>query len=314
MSARAHPPKPKALRPGSRIAPIAPASPASEDRLAAGKRELERLGFSVAAQRAMRAEGYFAGSSDERRAEFVAALTDSSIDALIATRGGYGSSYLLEDAFPDPLPPLKPIVGFSDLTTLQIYLWQKFRWPTFYGLMIAAGLDAGADVPNGYDSQSFHSALMNSASGWQTTLSGETLHPGAAEGNLLGGAMTLLEATLGTPWELDTADSILLLEDRAMKPYQIDRVLLHLKHAGKFKNVRGIILGDFPECDPPVRGNPSVREVALRILGPLKIPMVFGSPIGHTTRPMLTLPLGAPVRFTAEGSGTLNILEPTVTP
>ena len=314
MSAPVHSPKPKALRPGSRIAPIAPASPASEDRLAAGKRELERLGFSVAPQRTMRAEGYFAGSSAERRGEFVAALNDRSIDSLIATRGGYGSAYLLEDAFPDPLPSCKPIMGFSDFSTLQIYLWQRYRWPTFYGPMIAAGLDAGADVPNGYDSQSFRNALMNSTSGWQTTLSGETLHPGSAEGNLLGGAMTLVEATLGTPWELETADSILLLEDRAMKPYQIDRVLLHLKHGGKFKTVRGIILGDFPECDPPVPGGPSVREVAQRILGPLKIPIVFGSPFGHTARPMLTLPLGAPARIIAEGSGTLNILEPTVTP
>lgn len=314
MSAPAHPPKPKALRSGSRIASVAPASPGNEDRLAAGKRELERLGFSVAPPRTMRAEGYFAGSSDERRAEFIAALSDPAIDALVATRGGYGSAYLLEDAFPDPLRHLKPILGFSDLTTLQIYLWQKHRWPTFYGPMLAAGLDAGADVPNGYDSQSFRNALMNSTSGWQTGLSGETLHPGTAEGTLLGGAMTLLEATLGTPWELETTGSILLLEDRAMKPYQIDRVLLHLKHAGKFKNVRGIILGDFPECDPPVPGSPTVGEVAQRILATLKIPIIFGAPIGHTARPMLTLPLGAPARLTAEGRGTLNILEPTVRP
>jgi len=314
MSAPAHPPKPKALRPGSRIASIAPASPGIEDRLSAGKRELERLGFSVAPSRTMRAEGYFAGSGDERRAEFVAALNDPSIDALVATRGGYGSAYLLEDAFPDPLPHLKPIIGFSDLTTLQIYLWQKYRWPTFYGPMLAVGLDAGADVLNGYDSDSFRNALMNNASGWHTSLYGETLHPGATEGNLLGGAMTLLEATLGTPWELDTAGSILLLEDRAMKPYQIDRVLLHLKQAGKFKNVRGIILGDFPECGPPVPASPTVREVAQRILAPLKIPIIFGAPIGHTSRPMLTLPLGAPARLIAEGSGTLNILEPTVRP
>jgi len=126
--------------------------------------------------------------------------------------------------------------------------------------------------------------------------------------------MTLLEATLGTPWELDTTNGILVLEDRAMKPYQIDRVLLHLKHAGKFKDVGGIILGDFPACEPPVPNSPTVREVAHRILAPLNIPIVFGAPIGHTARPMLTLPLGTRARITAEGSGTLNILEPTVRP
>ena len=124
--------------------------------------------------------------------------------------------------------------------------------------------------------------------------------------------MTLLEATLGTPWELDTNGSILLLEDRAMKPYQIDRVLMHLKHAQKFSQVRGIILGDFPECAPPVLGSPSVRDVCARILAPLGIPILFGAPIGHTARPMLTIPLGVRARLTAEGSGSLEILEPAV--
>jgi len=314
MTAASAVPKPPALHPGSRIAPIALASPAEEDRLAAGKRELERLGLSVLAPRVMQAEGYFTGTARERRAEFLAALNDPSSDALIATRGGYGSVYLLEEAFPDPFPPIKAMIGFSDLTTLQIYLWQKYRWPTFYGPMLAAGLDAGWGVPHGCDLVSFQNALIRVGAGFVIDVYGEPLVPGSAEGILLGGALTLVEATLGTPWELDTTNAILLLEDRAMRPYQVDRVLLHLKHAGKFKEVRGIVLGDFPECDSPVPGSPSVRDVAQRILAPLKIPTVFGAPIGHTARPMLTLPLGAPARLIAEGSGRLNILEPTVRP
>ena len=306
--------KPKALHKGSSIAAIAPASPAKEERITSGKRELERLGFSVAPQRAMHPQGYFTGSPEERRDEFLAALGDASIDALIATRGGYGSAYLLDEPLPDRLPPIKPVIGFSDLTTLQIYLWQKHRWPTFYGPMLAAGLDAGNSVAHGYDLDSFQNALVRVDAGYAINLYGEPIAPGSGEGILLGGAMTLLEATLGTPWELDTTDAILALEDRAMKPYQIDRVLLHLKHAGKFKEVRGIILGDFPECEPPVPNSPTVRDVAQRILAPLKIPIVFGAPIGHSARPILTLPLGAPARLVAEGSGTLNILEPTVRP
>jgi len=314
MTSPRSPQKPKALRPVSRIASIAPASPAKEERIAAGKRELERLGFTVAPQRVMTSQGYFTGSAHERHREFLDALSDSSIDALIATRGGYGSAYVLDERLPDVFPPVKPLVGFSDLTTLQIYLWQKHGWPTFYGPMLAAGLDAGADAADGYDSQSFRNALMNSGAGWRLSLSGETLQAGSAEGILLGGAMTLVEATIGTPWELDTSDAILVLEDRGMKPYQIDRELLHLKHAGKFKNVRGIVLGDFPECDPPVPNSPSVRDVAQRLLAPLNVPIIFGAPIGHTARPMLTLPLGAPVRLSAEGQGTLEFLEPTVRP
>jgi len=314
MSARAVPQKPKSLGTGSCFAAISPASPAKEEAIAAGRRELERLGFSVAPPCAMNAEGYLGGSLPERRAEFFGRLGDPASDALIATRGGFGSVYLLEEGFPVRLPPIKPIIGFSDLTTLQIYLWQKNRWPTFYGPMLAAGLAAGADVPNGYDSSSFRDGLSNSRSAWQTSLSGETVRAGAAEGILLGGAMTLVEATLGTPWELDTSGAVLVLEDRAMKPYQIDRVLVHLKHAGKFKNVRGIVLGDFPECDPPVPGSPSARDVARRILVPLGVPVVFGAPVGHTLRPMLTLPLGVPVRLIADGRGTLEFLEPTVRP
>jgi muramoyltetrapeptide carboxypeptidase len=305
--------KPKALGLGSRIAPIAPASPGQGERIALGKRELERLGFRLAPQREMRSLGYFAGSPEERRGEFLDALNDASIDALIATRGGYGSAYLLDQGLPI-LASAKPVVGFSDLTTLQAYLWQRHRWPTFYGPMMAAGLDAGADSANGYDSASFRQALTNSSSGWEALLGGQALHAGEAEGILLGGAMTLFEATLGTPWEIDTAGSILILEDRGMKPYQVDRVLLHLKHAGKFQDVRAMILGDFPECEPPVPDSPSVRDVAERILAPLDIPLIFGAPVGHTTRAMLTLPLGVRARLTAEGQGTLKILEPTVCP
>jgi muramoyltetrapeptide carboxypeptidase len=129
---------------------------------------------------------------------------------------------------------------------------------------------------------------------------------------LLGGCMTLIETTIGTPWELNTRDAILVLEDRGMKPWQVDRALMHLRQAGKFEGVRGIVLGDFPECSPPIEGSPTVHDVCERILGPLGVPVVFGAPIGHTLRPMLTLPLGVQARLSAEGAGLLEILEPAV--
>src|SRR5438552_15830455 len=118
-------------------------------------------------------------------------------------------------------------------------------------------------------------------------------------GRVLGGCMTLLEATIGTPWELDTKDSILVLEDRAMRPYQVDRVLMHLKHAGKLEGVRGFVLGAFPESDPVVAGAPTVKEVSARILRPLGVPIVFGAPIGHTMRPLRTIPLDISARLYA---------------
>jgi muramoyltetrapeptide carboxypeptidase len=303
--------KPKALRQGSRFAVIAPASPGKTDRVTAGQKELERLGFSVTLPENLPLDGYFASSTNARYGEFLHALADPANDALIATRGGYGSVYLLEHGLPKSLP-LKPLIGFSDLATLQIYLWQIHRWTGFYGPMLAAGLDHGAGAPNGYDEVSFRNALTKTSGTWTIPLQGEILQPGSAEGIVLGGAMTLLEATLGTPWELNTDGAILILEDRAMKPYQIDRVLMHLKHAGKFSKIRGLVLGDFPDCEPPVSGSPSVRDVCARILAPLGIPIVYSAPFGHTARSILTIPLGVRARLNAQGSGALEILEPAV--
>jgi muramoyltetrapeptide carboxypeptidase len=204
------------------------------------------------------------------------------------------------------------VIGFSDLTTLQIFLWQRCNWVTFYGPMVAAGLNAGPGARKGYDESSFLQAVGRAEGGWKLRLRGEAVLAGQAMGRVLGGCMTLLEATIGTPWELDTKDSILILEDRGMKPYQMDRVLMHLKQAGKFEGVRGIVLGDFPDSEPAVAGAPTVREVCARILRPLGVPIVFGAPIGHTVRPMLTIPLGIKARLYADGEGTLEFLEPAV--
>jgi muramoyltetrapeptide carboxypeptidase len=103
-----------------------------------------------------------------------------------------------------------------------------------------------------------------------------------------------------------------LLEDVSVKPYQLDRMLLHLKQAGKFKGVRGIVLGDFPECEAPEGSTVSVKDVCHRVLGPLRIPIVYGAPVGHTLRPMLTIPFGVRARLNAIGEGSLDILEPAV--
>jgi muramoyltetrapeptide carboxypeptidase len=178
--------------------------------------------------------------------------------------------------------------------------------------MVAAGLNVGPGARKGYDESSFLQAVGRAEGGWKLRLRGEAVLAGQAMGRVLGGCMTLLEATIGTPWELDTKDSILILEDRGMKPYQVDRVLMHLKQAGKFEEVRGIVLGDFPESDPAVVGAPTVREVCARILRPLGVPVIFGAPVGHTVRPMLTIPLGIKARLDADGEGTLEFLEPAV--
>ncbi len=306
--------KPRALSLQSMLMPFAPASPADFAKVIAGCEELRRLGFQVADATPPSAEGYFAGPVDGRRNDFLSELERDDVDGLVAVRGGYGSNYILDNLEVRRPELPKVILGYSDLTSLQIYLWKRYAWVTLYGPMLAAGFEAGAGAAGGYDKQSLLAALGKTNSGWGMKLEGETLVPGEAEGRLLGGCMTLVETTLGTPWELDTRDSIVVLEDRGMKPWQVDRALMHLKQAGKFEGVRGIVLGEFPQCDPPTSGSPTVRDVCARLLKPLGAALVFGAPVGHTRRPMLTLPLGVKARLSAKGEGALEVMEPAVAP
>jgi muramoyltetrapeptide carboxypeptidase len=251
---------------------------------------------------------FFADSAANRLRALRSALEDSGTRAVFCSRGGYGSNYLIEGLDSAPAAP-KIFLGASDITSLQAFLWQKFRWVTFYGPMVASNFDQGAGAEHGYDRASLVSALTATEQGWTLDLQGEPLITGSARGILFGGCLTLLETTLGTPWEIETNGAILVLEDRGMKPYQVDRALMHLKQAGKFRAVEGIVLGDFPECEGPA-GDETVHDVVRRVLSDSEIPIVWGAPIGHTSRPMLTIPLGVLAELSSEGKGALRILEP----
>jgi muramoyltetrapeptide carboxypeptidase len=305
--------KPLALVPGSTIAVVAPASAAEGERIRRGCENLEQLDYRVMESVTNReADGYFSAPLEVRLAELQDALTRPDVRGVFCSRGGYGSSGLLDELKTARMKQPKIFCAFSDLTSLQMFLWQKLHWVTFYGPLIAGGFDAGANATGGYDPDTFMYAMTATHSGWSTPLGGETLVRGTASGTLLGGCITLIETSIGTPWELDTRGAILLLEDIGLRPHQLDRMLVHLKQAGKFKGVRGIMLGEFPECNPPEGSKVSVNDVCRRILGPLKIPVVYGAPVGHTPRPMLTLPLGVRARLRASGEGRLDILEPAV--
>lgn len=305
--------KPKALVPGSAVRIVASAGPVGEAKLRRGTAELERLGFRAEWNEAVLArDGYFAGAARQRAEEVARALTEPETVAVIAARGGYGTGYLLEAL--DGLDPERPkaIVGYSDLTLLHGFAWHRWSWVTFYGPMAAAGLHAGPGRTDGYDERSFLLALGETEKGWSLPLAGEAIVEGEAEGRIAGGCLTLLRALIGTEWELETEGTILLIEDLNMKPYQVDRALMHLKLAGKLDGVRGFLLGDFPGCEPPADDGPTVREVVTRILEPLGVPLVWGAPVGHTHRPVLTVPLGVRARIEARGAGRLDIQEPAV--
>lgn len=304
--------KPKALRKGSRIAIVSPSSPAEPAAVAAGMAELRRLGFQVEELLPLPPQGYFAGAHEELVKLFRKPFHDKSVDGVIATRGGYGANYLIDFRLGTSLFGPKCLIGYSDLNVIQLLLYAVRSWAGFYGPMVAAGFNHGANQPSGYDEGSFLQAVRETKSKWSIPLRAESMAAGSATGRIVGGCLTMLQTTLGTGWEPDTQGAILVLEDRGMKPYQVDRALRHLWQAGKLQDVHGVVLGDFPESDPPVAGSPTIPEICERILGPLGVPIVYGAPIGHAQRPMLTIPLGVRAKLHAKGEGTLEILEPAV--
>jgi len=307
------PRKPLALVPGSTIAVVAPASSAKEERILRGCEMLESMDFRVKRYSSKhKPTDFFSAPLAERSRQLQDALARPEIAAVLCSRGGYGSTEILDGLNTARLKQPKIFCAFSDLTSVHIFLWQKLRWVTFYGPLVAGGFDAGPNATNGFDPDTFMWAMTATNSGWSVPLEGKTFSRGTAEGILLGGCITLIETSIGTPWELDTRGSILLLEDRGVKPYHLDRMLMHLKQAGKFEGVRGIILGEFPDSETPEGSTMGVAEVCKRVLGPLHIPIVYGAPVGHTQRPMLTMPLGVRAKLHATGEGGIDILEPAV--
>ena len=304
--------KPRALRKGSKLAVVSPSSPADPSAISAGVVELRRLGFVVEEPAPRPPQGYFAGAHKERLRQLQQPFREKSVSGVVAARGGYGANYLIDLQLAKSLAGPKCLIGFSDLNIIQLLLLEARHWAGFYGPMAAAGFNHGANQPSGYDEVSFLQAVGETKCGWGIPLRGDSMRAGNASGRTTGGCLTMLQTALGTGVEPDTEGAILVLEDRGMKPYQVDRALRHLYQAGKFKKVSGFLVGDFPDCDPPAPGSPSIREICEEILGPLKVPIVYGAPIGHTNRPMLTIPLGVRARLHARGEGTLEILEPAV--
>ena len=304
--------KPKALHKGSRLGIVFPSSPAEPAAISAGIAELRRLGYQIEVPEPMEPQGYFAGSHNERLRQFCKTVQEKHVDGVIAARGGYGANYLIDSRLSTRLQGPKCIIGFSDFNIIQLLMLEVRGWAGFYGPMIATGFNHGADQPCGYDLVSFLQAVSETKSKWKISLRGQVLASGAASGRIVGGCLTMLQTTLGTAFSPNTRGAIVLLEDRGMKPYQVDRALRQLYQAGIFADVAGIVLGDFPDCDPPSSGSPIVPEICAEILAPLDVPIIYGAPIGHTKRAMLTIPLGVRAKLHAKGEGTLEILEPAV--
>jgi muramoyltetrapeptide carboxypeptidase len=206
-------------------------------------------------------------------------------------------------------------VGYSDLTTLLTWFADSADFVTFHGPMVAKDF-AVADSPvnDGVDLASWQSAVSGAAE-WEIGegSGAKPLVAGEAEGILYGGCLSILVAALGTPYDIRTAGTILFVEDIAAKPYQIDRMLMQLKLAGKLKDVRGIVFGEMLDCRQAPTQDYTLEEVVLRVVGELGIPVAFGLRSGHVSRANITLPIGVKARLEVGAEVRLKILESATT-
>jgi muramoyltetrapeptide carboxypeptidase len=299
--------KPKALRPGDTVGIVAPASPISKDLLDAGCATLARMGYKpFYLPSILDSEMYFAGAVTRRARELEEMFVRDEVRAIICARGGYGSNTLLAELdWAKIAQHPKIFVGYSDITTLLTYLHDSTTLVTFHGPMITKDLA----VAGHWDKASWESATTGS-SGWRIAGAGALgLVKGQAEGKLYGGCLSMLVASLGTPFEIRTKGTILFIEDVAVKPFQIDRMLMQMRLAGKFEGVQGIIFGEMLDCAQPKDQNYNVQDVVKRVVGELGVPVAFGLRSGHVTGQNVTLPIGVRASLKVGETVELAILE-----
>ena len=300
---------PPALRSGDTVGIIAPSGAFNREKFLAGCHGLRRLGYEpFYLDSIFDRDLYFAGSVGRRVHELEEMFGRDEVRAIVCARGGYGCNYLLPELDIAKIAAHPKIfVGCSDVTTLLTWFLDSAGLIAFHGPMVEKSF-ASAD---GVDLDSWTAALSSDAP-WQVGGDMEPLARGNAEGILYGGCISLLVESLGTPYEIKTADTILFLEDVNAKPYQVDRMLMHLKVAGKLEGVRGIIFGQMKDCQQSPDQPYTLQEVIMRVLGDLGIPVAFGLRSGHVSRANITLPLGVRAKLTVADSVRLDFLEPAV--
>lgn len=270
--------KARALRPGDTIGVATPASPVEPEILEAGEALIRELGFeprrgaSVTARR-----GYLAGTDDARAEELMELVRAPDVQAIWCARGGYGCQRILPRLDAASFRrAAKPLVGYSDVTTLLLWQRRAAGLMGIHGPMLERS-------PASEDHRALARALT--AVGDPPRLAGRPLSAetggGWREGRLTGGSLSLVVASLGTPWEIDTRESILLLEEVHEAPYRVDRMLHQLLAAGKLEAAAGIGIGSTVGCETEAKDSPKLEEVLREILEPLGLPTVVGLPFGH---------------------------------
>lgn len=307
--------KPGRLREGATIGLIAPASPASDEKINKALANLAALGFRVREGRALRSRhGYLAGTDEARLADLHWAFSDPEVDAVWCVRGGYGTTRLLPHinyALIRQHP--KPFIGYSDVTALHLAIGQETGLSTFHGPV------AASDFPED-TLRYFQTALMRPTAPYAIAapavfdeLGGEefkpfTLRPGVAEGALTGGNLSLLTALAGTPYQPSFRKKIVFIEDVGEQPYRLDRLFTQLLQATDLSRAAGIVLGVFADCAAKnMEFSFTLPETLTDRLGGLGMPVFYGLPFGHVPQ-QATFPYGIRVRMDA-AARTLTFLE-----
>jgi len=296
---------------GAAISVIAPASFARQDRIDDGVKALQAAGFTPRFARHALARGplFFAGTQEERIADLHAAFTDADTQMVMALRGGYGSNYLLDHLDLDLIRQHpKPFFAYSDLTGAQLHLLDRLGLPVFHGPMLAADfyLEDGVHLPSFAASLAGEPYSVGAAEGLRG------LRPGTARGALYGGCLSILVSLLGTAYEPQTEGKLLFLEDVGAKPYQIDRMLWQLRHAGKFDGVAGMVFGEMLDCASPGADPELLEHAILNALRGFDGPIAFGLRSGHVSRQNVTLTFGIEAVLQVGEETQLSLIEPAV--
>jgi muramoyltetrapeptide carboxypeptidase len=307
--------KPRAAAVGVKVAVLSPASTPDAAKVERGMEGLRNLGFLPIAAPHMLTRGplYFAGTTEQRLLDFHAAFADDTVRVVFATRGGYGSNYLLEELDMDVLGDHpKPFFCYSDMTALQITLLDTLNLPSFHGPMVSPdfGREDGVHLPSLLAALAGEPYKVGKAEGLRLLKPGADAQP--VRGILYGGCLSILVALLGTAFEPQTEGKLLFLEDVSTKPFQIDRMLWQLKQSEKLDGVKGIVFGEMLDCVSPGARPDLLEEVILNVLDDFDGPIVIGLRSGHVSRANVTLTLGVEAELAATAEPELRLLQPAV--
>ncbi len=311
--------KPKALKPGSMLGIVTPASAVKPELLAAGIVSLKALGYrtKLFPHALDRGPLYYAGAAPGRLSDLHAAFADPEVDGIICARGGWGSAELLErlDRKLIAANP-KAFLGYSDLTSVHVWLRNEVGLVSFQAPMVAADFSKAAGV----NMQSWGDALTRTAPWTLGEGSGLRLlraardGPPVAEGELGGGCLSIWAEALGTPYGPQARGGVLFFEDIGVKPYQWDRLLLHCRYAGMFAGVSGIVFGDMGQSCAADEQE-LLESALLHALEGFDGPILIGLRSGHVDAGNITVPFGVRVRLEVEDAAhpRMHFLEGSVT-